>query len=384
MKFPSNTIAGTAPRIVPERIREAREARGYTVERFAEELGVSRQSVGQYEAGQIVPSAEVMSKIIALTQQPPAFFTEKRARSLDGFGTPFWRGLKRMNRADRARISRRLEWAWDILAYVEQYIDLPTVNLPVLEWDWQVDSEDALERIAGIVRDHWALGRGPIFHLSAVLEANGVILIKESVYCDDMDAVSRWQGGRPFILCSADRDELPRFNFDLAHELGHLLLHNGVDVTTDILGKIERQANYFAGCFLLPRETFAREVISTSVHYFLKLKERWRVSVAMMVYRCKELGILNANQVSYMFRQLTAKGMRKREPLDTAFKTESPSVLQAALDMLIKNGVQSKSDIREALNLNSNDIEQLCGAPSGYLGETVVPLRIKSNFNSWC
>jgi Zn-dependent peptidase ImmA (M78 family)/transcriptional regulator with XRE-family HTH domain len=327
MRVPSHTMAGTVPRIVPERIREAREAPGYTVERFADELGVSRQSVGQYESGKIVPSAEVMSKIIALTEQPPSFFTVKRARSSDGFGTPFWRGLKRMNRPDRARISRRLEWAWDIVAYLERFIDLPAINLPVLEWDWQVDAEDALERIAGVVRDHWALGRGPIFHLSAILEANGVILIKEPVYCEDMDAVSRWQSGRPFILCSADRDELPRFNFDLAHELGHLLLHNGVEVTSDNLTRIERQANYFAGCFLLPRETFAREVISTSVHYFLKLKERWRVSVAAMIYRCKELGILNPNQVSYMFRQLTAKGMRKREPLDTAFKTEAPTVL---------------------------------------------------------
>ncbi len=382
MPIPSHSMAGDAPRIVPERIREAREGRGYTVERFADELGVSRQSVGQYESGQIKPSAEVMSKIIALTEQPPAFFTVKRARTSEGFGTPFWRGLKRMNRPDRARISRRLEWAWDIVAYIERFIDLPIISLPVLEWDWQADTEEALERIANTVRDHWSLGRGPIFHLAATLEANGVILLKEPVQCEDMDAVSRWQSGRPFILCSADRDELPRFNFDLAHELGHLLLHHGAEVTVDNLAKIERQANCFAGCFLLPRETFSREVISTSVHYFLKLKERWRVSVAAMVYRCKELGILNSNQVSYMFRQLTAKGMRKREPLDTAFRTEAPTILQAALNMLIENGVQSKSDIREALNLNSTDIESLCGVPSGYLGETVIQFQFRPSLKA--
>ena len=124
--------------------------------------------------------------------------------------------------------------------------------------------------------------------------------------------------------CALLIDELPRLNFDLAHELGHMVLHNGVDVNSDNLARVERQANYFAGCFLLPRETFSREVFSTSIHYFFKLKERWRVSVAAMIYRCKELGILNANQISYLFRQLTAKGMRKREPLDTAFKTEIP------------------------------------------------------------
>ena len=186
------------------------------------------------------------------------------------------------------------------------------------------------------------IGTRPHFHLSAIVEANGIILIKERVNCEDMDAVSRWQGGRPFILCSSDRDELPRLNFDLAHELGHMVLHNGVDVNSDNLARVERQANYFAGCFLLPRETFSREVFSTSIHYFFKLKERWRVSVAAMIYRCKELGILNANQISYLFRQLTAKGMRKREPLDTAFKTEIPTILRSALEMLVKHESPNK------------------------------------------
>jgi transcriptional regulator with XRE-family HTH domain len=60
-----------APRIIPERIREAREASGLTMEEFAEQIGVSKQAVGQYEVGQTAPGAPVMSMIIALTGQPP-------------------------------------------------------------------------------------------------------------------------------------------------------------------------------------------------------------------------------------------------------------------------------------------------------------------------
>lgn len=205
------------------------------------------------------------------------------------------------------------------------------------------------------------------------------MIIKEPVECEDMDAVSRWQGGRPFILCSADRDELPRFNFDLAHELGHVLLHNGVEVTSENINKIERQANYFAGAFLLPRELFSREVVSTSIHYFLKLKERWRVSVAAMVYRCKELGILSPTQVSYLYRQLSAKGMRIQEPLDTAFKTEEPSILVAALEMLIEHRVRTKAEIVDDLSLNAHDIEMLCGTGRGFFGEKLVQLRLRSD-----
>ena len=114
---------------------------------------------------------------------------------------PFWRGLKRMSRPDRLRIARRLEWAWDVVNYIERFIELPNANLPSVEWDFQAGSDDELERIALQLRDHWELGRGPIFDLAAIVEANGIILVKEPVQCDDMDAVSRWQEGRPFILC---------------------------------------------------------------------------------------------------------------------------------------------------------------------------------------
>jgi Zn-dependent peptidase ImmA (M78 family) len=148
-------------------------------------------------------------------------------------------------------------------------------------------------------------------------------------------------------------------------------------VTAENINKIERQANYFAGAFLMPREMFAREVVSTSVNYFFKLKERWRVSVAAMIYRCKELGILNASQVQYLYRQLSARGMRKREPLDTAFRTETPSILITGLSMLVEHGVQTKAQIIDAIRLNPRHIESLCGAESGFFGETVVPIRFK-------
>lgn len=372
-----SVTSAPAARIIPERIREAREARGLTAEDFGEQIGVTRQAVGQYEVGSSVPSAQTMTRIIGVTGQPPGFFTTARSRSGEQFGTPFWRSLKRMSRPDRLRISRRLEWASDILNYIEQFMELPQANLPTVDWDFENGSDDALERIALSVRDHWSLSRGPIFHLAAVLESNGIILVKEPVSCDDMDAVSRWQAGRPFILCSADKNSLPRENFDLAHELGHLVLHHGLEVTPETINKLERQANYFAGAFLLPRETFSREVVSTSIHYFLKLKERWRISVAAMVYRCKELEILSKSQVEYLWRQLSAKGMRKEEPLDRSFKTERPTLLSSALNMLVEHGVQTRSQIREALNLNPKDLESICGAPTGFLDETVVQLSFK-------
>jgi Zn-dependent peptidase ImmA (M78 family)/transcriptional regulator with XRE-family HTH domain len=355
------------PKVIPERIREAREGRGFTLETFAEAIGVTRQAVAQYETGQNGPSAEVLSRIISTVRQPASFFVHPRRRRADSSSTPFWRSLKRMEHAARIRISRRLEWACDVVDYVESFLRLPSVGIPDLRWDFEQGSTDDIEDIALRVRTDWNLGYGPIHDIVPLLEFHGVILLREKVACEGMDAVSRWQTGRPYILFSSEEESQPRINFNLAHELGHIILHSGVEVTSDNLATIERQANRFAGAFLLPKTSFPDEVLSTSIDYFKTLKGRWRVAIAAMVYRCKDLGLLREAQVKYIWRQMNSLNIRRKEPLDDAFEHAMPTLLRAALEMLVSHKVQSKEDIERAINLNAEDIESLCGTDEGWL-----------------
>ena len=90
--------AGAKP--IPERIREAREARGFTGEAFAEAIGVSRQAVAQFETGQASPSGETMGRIIGETGQPISFFTGLPSRAGEP-RAPFFRSLKRMEQVGR-------------------------------------------------------------------------------------------------------------------------------------------------------------------------------------------------------------------------------------------------------------------------------------------
>jgi Zn-dependent peptidase ImmA (M78 family)/transcriptional regulator with XRE-family HTH domain len=359
------------PKPIPERIKEAREARGFTPESFAEVLDVSRQAVAQYETGQISPSGEIMARIIALTAQPPVFFITPRNRASAGI-SPFWRSLKRMEQYHRRRIARRLEWAYDISAYIEKFLRLPEVCLPSINFDVDGDDAENIELIAEAIRDCWNLGRGAVGDLAAIFENNGLLLIKEAVDCPDMDAVSCWQSGRPFVLYSAEVTSAPRAKWNLAHELGHLVLHSGVEITTRNLDRIEKQANRFAGAFLLPQETFSKDVLATSIGYFKELKKRWGVAIAAMAYRSKDLGIINDNQHSYLMRQMNALKIRKHEPLDDAFPLPQPSILGESIKMLIENQVQTSDQIERALGLNLADVESLCGVPTGYLNSRVV------------
>jgi Zn-dependent peptidase ImmA (M78 family)/transcriptional regulator with XRE-family HTH domain len=365
---------GTLSKPIPERIREAREASGFQPEIFAEMLGVSRQALARFENGLLTPSGETMRNIIGITKLPPSFFVSSKDRSANGI-TPFWRGLKRMEAHHRKRIARRMEWLHDIVAYVNNFVDLPELSLPHLDFDPTSSDVEQIEIAADALRDHWKLGRGPVLDVSAIMENHGILLARESVGCEDMDAVSCWQFGRPYVLYSADVVSGPRNEYNLCHELAHVLLHSAVEVTSENLALIEKQANRFASAFLMPQETFSRDVLGTSLNHFLFLKEKWGISIAAMAYRCKDLGILNSDQLGYLMRQLNARGIRKREPLDDKFLVRQPNVINESIRLLLDNGIKSKSEIADALALNPSDIEQLCGLPKGHLESTIVQFK---------
>jgi len=282
-----------------------------------------------------------------------------------------------MDLVHRRRIGRRLQWVSDIVDYVSDFIEVPAVNIVRSDFEADYDQDQQIECAAEALRELWNLGDGPIRDLAATLEENGVVIVREPVSCSDMDGVSCWVGGRPYILLSGEVESGPRDLFNLAHELGHLVLHAGVDIDSTNLKRIEAQANRFASAFLLPRQQFAREVFGTSIAHFISLKRRWGVAISAMAYRCKDLEIISQDQFSYIMRQMNAQRIRRIEPLDDAFCVSEPRMLRQAIEMLVEHGVQSRAQIEEALVLNLTDVESLCGLRVGYLDNRVVKLRFR-------
>ncbi|MEA1015622.1 XRE family transcriptional regulator [Sphingosinicella sp. LY1275] len=376
MSWPNGRVTRVLPKPIPGRIKEAREARGFTLESFADRLGKSKQAVAQFEAGQSVPSGETLASIIELTQQPPVFFSVTPARHSQP-ATLFWRALKRAEKVHRQRIARRIQWAADIVRLIDEFIEIPLINLPALEVGFEDLSPDDIENAAESLRECWGLGNGPVVDLAGIAEQNGIVLVREAVGCKDMDAVSCWIDGRPFALLAAETESGPRDLFNLAHEIGHLILHHGVMVTDENLKGIEKQANRFASAFLLPKESFEKEVMGTSIDYLTTLKKRWGVSIAAMATRCRDLGIFSKDQYSHVFRQMNYLQIRKVEPLDDLFDVSGPTMLSQAITMLVEHSVCRPREMEQRLGLNLRDVESIAGLPEGYLDTTVVHLKFR-------
>ncbi|KAA6322753.1 hypothetical protein EZS27_027735 [termite gut metagenome] len=77
----------------------------------------------------------------------------------------------------------------------------------------------------------------------------------------------------PYIFVSKNIDNVGRKNFTLAHEFGHFALQhylhtasffcaeNDIKEEGDVNSEQEKEANYFASCFLLPKEKTRKDFI---------------------------------------------------------------------------------------------------------------------------
>ena len=100
----------------------------------------------------------------------------------------------------------------------------------------------------------------------------------------------------------------------LAHELGHLVMHE--HPTEDM----EREADRFAAEFLMPEQDVALELYPMSLERAAALKTRWRVSMAALIRRARDLGKLTTWQYKNLFVQLGRLGYRTNEPNPIAFE----------------------------------------------------------------
>lgn len=383
----NNILQHRLAKINPKRLRSARLARGLTMTELADRIGVTRQSVSQYELEQSSPSGEVLANIIKALDFPIDYFCSFDEQKLPESIT-FFRSLSSATKRSRDMIKERQTWFSSICFFTQKYLDYPEVNLPLIDQVINIERNNGedIEIIAEKVRKHWGLGQGPISDITLLLEKNGIVVTRFTFDDLTMDACSKLSGKRPFIFLSSDKGSAVRSRFDAAHELGHLLMHTWIDgeeqlANNKLFNRIEKEANRFAGAFLMPRESFSKEVLSTSLEHFESLKRRWKVSIQAMIYRCDDLGLLTDNQIVYLWKQLSRLKYKKREPLDDEIEPENPRLTRQAINMLVENNVVTISGLLDSIKIPPKDIEGVCGLPQGSLEirGKVIPLRIKKD-----
>lgn len=380
-----------------ERLKNARLFRGLTLTELAGQTDISKQSLSQYENGSIPDIQRVMTIAHALDFPTEYFLQEDKCKTMTE--VTYFRSLTSATKMSRKAQSLKLECVAKIFQILEQYVNFPVLNLPKVEFigsdnEFDVVAQDAMqeeiESIAQAVREHWELDLSPIPNLQLTLEENGIVVTGFDIKDKKIDAFSQRtliDGGDVFFVAVAQGEKPKgRIFFDMAHELGHILLHPWSE-SLDLISKEEfksreNQANRFASAFLLPKESFLQEIQAypTDLNYYLHLKKRWNCSMQAMVYRAHQLKAITDNQYQYMMRQISKKGWRINEPGDTPYYLNE-NIFQGAIDVLFESEYLNPSTLLQVfkkygVSMYPEDIEELLNLRKDTLRVEPSPLRI--------
>lgn len=307
------------------RLAVARAFQGWTQKALADRVSVSIGLLSQFENNFKKPSGDLEAALAQALYVRPEFFGGPLQEDWTEADCSFRRrvataeAFKRRARAHGTLMTL-------VVAELASKVRFPSYAVPAARGE----TLDEIERASIACREQWKLGLGPISQIGRVAEHNGIVLVKNVAHADKIDAFAR-RGRFPMIVLNTAKTSSSRWIFDVAHELGHFVLHEGVETGSKAT---EDQANNFASAFLLPRQTFGRE-FSAKVfgwaHVF-ELKRRWNTSAAAIVRRAYSLSLLDAIAYRRAYQYMSVKGWLKAEPHEPKFVGPEwlPSAFQVA------------------------------------------------------
>lgn len=353
-----------------ERLAQLRQARGIKLAALAAVVDRSTGTLSKWEKGTQLPEPTALKKLSeALNVQQKWFLAPVAAY---GHAPYFFRSTAAATNEARLIAKVKLDWLQELSGILQQWLDWPTIRLPhFMEGDFKRVTDMEIEAMAMECRVLWGLGLAPIPDVVLALENAGVICARGELGYSRMDGVSHWSSldQRPYVFLVADKANGIRNRFDAAHELAHLVLHRGLEEVElhQRHSEIERQANLFAGAFLLPAEAFATEIGGwPTLDTFFRLKERWKVSIAAMIMRCKQLDLMTEDHTLRLWKNYSARGWRRGEPGDDQIPFEPMRLMPRGVNMVVDQHLYSKEALLHEFGLGRMDCEELCGLPPGY------------------
>ena len=306
-------------------LRLARLFNKLTLQELGDNVGLSKQFLSRLEAGIERPTSAVELALASRLDVLQDFFHLADPMPMSDEQCHFRKQLTTkvtLHQMARAR-GEMLKRLVDIL---DQKLELPPYNFRQVE----PVSVEAIELAAEKCRVDWGLGLGPIANMTRVAESAGAVVMLSNEIAAEVDAIS-FATKRPVIVLNAESKSACRARFGVAHEIGHLLFHIGIQTGDKIT---EGEANRFASAFLMPRAFFIGECQralrgprSFNWYALADIKRRWKVSKAAILYRGRQLGVFSEDQYRSGVIGLNRHSEAKAEKEDNEIPSEVPEII---------------------------------------------------------
>jgi Zn-dependent peptidase ImmA (M78 family)/DNA-binding XRE family transcriptional regulator len=329
-------------------LRLARDAREVTQSDLAQATGFTQALVSKLENGLIgQPSDEVVEKICTTLKFPRSFFYQ-RERQI-GFPPFHYRKRQKLGAKPLAHIGAIINIRRQHVAKLMRSYELNTLKpIPQIDLD---ESGLTPERVAERLRSYWMLPRGPVENVVEIVERAGGIVILCRFGTGLLDGLSfRSEGLPPLFFMNRD---VPgdRFRFSLAHELGHIVLHN-ISSEDD---RMEAEAHRFAAAFLMPESDIRPYLSTVKLSTLGRVKGYWRVSIKSLIKRAHDLKLITDHYYKILNIQYN-KSFKEGEPVDIPL--EQPFLLKDIIRYHTDTLGYSIGDLASLFCLNEDDVKR--------------------------
>lgn len=340
-------------------LRLARTFHGLSLDELAGFVKKSRQFLHKLETNNSVqPTSELAADLASHLGVMKAFFYRPAPLALTEESVHF-RKLFTTRSAIKQAAMAKAEMFVQLVEYLDENLKLPTVSIPTVV---DINTVDDIEQAAELCRRHWELGLGPIDNMVRVAERAGAVVTTFNSVSAEVDALS-YALKRPVIVRNDAKPSACRQRFDIAHELGHFVLHQGLQTGNRTT---ESQANRFASAFLLPRSMMAAHWPKPkgSRLDWLGMKDfklAWKVSKAAMLYRARQLELIDDAQYKTGVITLRRTGEAITEREDKEIPLERPSMVAQALEILCSKAQKKPEMLAEELGWSLGLLEEVVG-----------------------
>lgn len=223
---------------IGENLANLRIMHGYSRKQLSEKLNVTEQAIWQYENNYTSPKMQIVNDLKSIFNVKSKFFYKSDV--LNRYCEPS--NIPVMNIAYRSKIknvisktqaeAKHIEYLDSFVNYLTTKLSLPTQRIIQLRDEvinylntTSDDREVQISTVAEIARSKLGFRDDTNDDLMFLVEKSGIFIFEKAIG-EEIDAYSLWTNSdRPFIILGNMKRSSVRRNFDIAHELGHLLLH---------------------------------------------------------------------------------------------------------------------------------------------------------------
>lgn len=351
-------------------LRLARVFHGLSLDDLAGLVGKSRQFLHKLETNDTCePTPELAADLSKQLRVRTEFFYQPLSEVLPEEEVHF-RKLFTTRSAIKQAAMAKAEMFLQLVDYLDDHLKLPDVSIPTVA---DANSAEDIEQAAELCRRHWELGLGPIDNMVRVAERAGAVVTTFNSVSAEIDALS-YAMKRPVIVRNDAKPSACRQRFDIAHEVGHFVLHVGLQTGSRLT---ESQANRFASAFLLPRSMMAAHWPKPkgSRLDWLGMKDfklTWKVSKAAILYRARQLDLIDDAQYKSGVITLRRTGEAISEREDKQIPLEQPNMVRHALQVLCSKGGKTPEKLAEELGWSLSLLKEVAGTLLDESGSQLV------------